>query len=225
MVIDFAMTTADRSPRHNYLGATLAALRDQNIYPCVFPTSPDIDWLPANTPRVFRPVRHLNRVENGARLFCEMPVCDWVVHLEDDIAPCADLRGSVARWLTAHARDNRRIVLLWSAERYDVRGAVADHAADRLFGAVGVAMRYTDARDFGAWAWRTAPVWRSGSRRKRGFDKMMAAWHRVRYPNIRSVSATVPSLIQHLGRESSLDHLEPKTRWQDSPTFTGAAYV
>ncbi len=55
---------------------------------------------------------------------------------------------------------------------------------------------------------------------------MMREWHKSTYPDIPAVSASVPSLFQHMGKDSSLSHLWPHSAgfWQ-SPTFTGEAYV
>jgi hypothetical protein len=227
-MIAWALTTADRGPGRNYLAETIRALAAQGITPHVFATSPDVRWLAdlrPELPCLHVPLRRLTRIENGAALMlATYGEAEWLVHLEDDVAPCADVAGSVTRWLERHAREDRRVVLCWSAEPY-AAAPVADHPVTQPFGAVAFAIRTRDARRFGTWAQRHAATWRSGSRRRRGFDKMLACWHQAAYPAIPMVSATVPSLFQHLGRESSLRHLAPASRWQESPTYTGAAYA
>lgn len=241
MTVGVVMTTADRVgrrqgigerlPAQNYIGRTLEALSAQGIAPHLFPTNRDVRWLePILAPLSVAPVLHiparpLNRIENGVTALLGAPACEWVLHLEDDVQPCADVLGSVTRWLTRHAREDRRIALFWSKDEYAAVDGVGDHPRDQLFGAVAVAMRRSDALDCGDWIARHARRWRSGTARLRGFDKLIRAWHRDRYPDLPAVSASVPSLFQHIGKSSSLSHLYPRGGFWTSPTFTGAAYV
>lgn len=240
MTISVVMTTADRRgrrqgigepvPAQNYVGRSLAALAEQGARPHLFATDPDVRWLRAIVaplpvpPHLHVPVRPLNRIENGAAAMLGAPPCDWVLHLEDDVQPCADALGSVARWLKQHARTDRRIVLFWSRDTYAGVDGAADHPSGRLFGAVAVALRREDALDFGDWVTRHARRWRSGTARLRGFDKMLRQWHQQRYPENPFISASVPSLFQHIGKASSLSHLYPHGDFWTSPTFTGAVY-
>jgi hypothetical protein len=241
MTVEVIMTTADRRgrlqglggaiPAQNYVGQTLMALAAQGVRPHVFPTHKDTRWLgpllsglPVQ-PHLHVPARHLNRIENGAAAMLGAPPCDWVLHLEDDIEPCSDLMGSVTRWLTKHAREDRRIVLFWSRDTYEAVDGPADHPSGKLFGAVAVALRRPDALAFGEWVTRHARRWRSGTARIRGFDKMLRQWHQQQYPDLPFISASVPSLVQHIGRASSLSHLQPHGDFWQSPSFTGAAYV
>ncbi len=240
MKIGVVMTTANRIhakqgigstvASRNYVGATLRDLLAQGVTPHVFATSPNVKWLRplmAGLPEshLHLPSRPLNRIENGAAAMLNVPACDWVLHLEDDVQPCADVLGSISRWLSRHARDDRRIVLFWAREAHVGAVDVDDHPRDLLFGAVAVAMRRADALDFGQWVVSHARRWRSGTARLRGFDKMMRAWHKQTYPDIPAVSASVPSLFQHMGKDSSLSHLWPHGSFWTSPTFTGEAYV
>ncbi len=243
MTVGVVMTTANRTharqgigtgaPLQNYVGTTLAALAAQGVAPHLFATAPNIKWLrpflaelPSDCrPELHVPTRLLSRIENGAAAMLGAPECDWVLHLEDDVRPCADALGSVRRWLAHHAREDRRLVLFWSRDTYPGAVDVGDHPRDQLFGAVAVALRRDDALDFGAWVKRHARRWRSGTARLRGFDKMLRAWHRDRYPDHLSIAASVPSLFQHIGEDSSLSHLWPHaTGCWTSPHFTGAAY-
>jgi hypothetical protein len=229
MKIVVVMTTANRAPRENYAAQTIGMLAAQGVRPVVFATDPDVRWL-APSVRVACdlrvPTRRLTRIENGAAALLGAPECDWVLHLEDDAKPCDDALGSVQRWLGHHAREDRRLVLFWSRDTYEgVASGAADHSIGRLFGGVAVAMRMADAVSLGTWAARHARRWRSGTARLRGFDKMMAQWHREAYPEIAFVSASVPSLFQHIGKQSSLSHLSPHGGFWTSPTFTGRAYA
>lgn len=221
------MTTADRSPKTNYVGPTVRRCLGAGLQPILFPTDPDVRWLhrlfPLEEVEIRVPPRRLNRVENGATALIDVPECDWVLHLEDDVTPCVDAAGSVTRWLEQYARDDRRIVLFWSHDAYPSIG-VGDHSIERRFGGVAVAMRHDDAVSCGLWCRKHAPTWRQGQARLRGFDKMMAQWHRVAYPQIAAVSVSLPNLFQHDGKESSLAHLAPRGRFEQSPTFTGEAW-
>lgn len=222
------MTTANRAPRHNYVGETVSRCLSSGLQPILFATDPDIRWLralvPSDAVQIRVPAQRLNRVQNGYTALLGASDADWVLHLEDDVIPCSDAAGSVARWLQKHAREDRRIVLFWCHDAYPSVG-VADHSIARRFGGVAVAMRKADAVSCGLWCQQHAPTWRSGSARLRGFDKMMAEWHRSAYPDIPAVSVSLPSLFQHVGVQSSLSHLAPRGRFEQSPTYTGDAYV
>lgn len=224
MTVRIVMTTADRGAAHNYLAETLRLLGAQAAAVDLFPTDPDVRWIGQTPGPIHVPTRTLTRIENGGRALLDAPPCDWVVHLEDDVRPCRDFLPSVARFLDRFERPDRKLVLLWSRDRYPGRSSAPDHPIDLLFGAVAVAMRRADALALGAWALEHAPTWRTGEARLRGFDKMMAAWHRARYPYIKALTAARPSLVQHVGRTSSLAHLKPRGGFWQSPTFTGEAF-
>lgn len=224
MKLAWAMTTADRAPQQNYLAETLKALSAQQIDPIVFPTSPEADWMPAGVSRRQVPPVRLTRVENGARLMAhDFGEIDWLIHVEDDVQPCADVEGSIQRWLERHA-GRARLAPLWSAEHYG-RGPVAVHPIGRTFATVAIALRGADVGSVGRWARAHVSSWRDGELRLRGFDKMVGQWHRETYP-AHQVLATVPSLFQHIGRESSLAQLpRSTTRWIKSPSFDGRRYA
>lgn len=227
MTIATVMTTANRAPKRNYVQGTVRRCLNAGLSPIVFATDPDVRWLrqlfPLEEIDIRIPPRRLTRIENGAAALLGVPDCDWVLHLEDDVQPCADAGGSVDRWLTRYAREDRRLVLFWSHDAYPSVG-MGDHSIVRRFGAVALAMRRADAIACGTWCLAHASTWRSGTARLRGFDKMIAAWHRDAYPEVPAVSVSLPSLFQHLGRESSLSHLAPSGAFEISPHFTGAAW-
>lgn len=231
------MTTADRAPGPNYVGPTLAALhRSSALSPDqvhVFASAPDVTWLRRELAEqsslldmavcsLHVPDRPLTRNENGIALMTGLPECDWVLHLEDDVAFCHDFVGSVERWLTAHARDDRRGYFFYCGwGRLVDQGEVFDYPIAKSNWIQAVALRYADAVDFGQWAHQQLPTWRRGwSDRWRlsGFDELLKIWAKTRYPTIDHWLATYPCFVQHMGRESLVHKGRPH---RSTPAFAG----
>src|SRR5690606_2064806 len=139
---------------------------------------------------VHAPARAYKATENMGIALLGAPACDWVLHLEDDVKPCADLIGSVTRWLEQHAHEGVRLTSFFtpSIKKADMRaahdaGATAlPFPTTRWASAVAFAMRWTDAQACGQWILDHASTWRVGPdyptwANARGADRMVGAWH------------------------------------------------
>lgn len=179
------ISTANRAPRPNYVGTTLRALAAQGV-PAdqvhVFATDPDVAWLHTEAAgaayALHVPDRQLTRNENGIALLTEIPRCEWVLHLEDDLAICRDFVPSVVAWLEAHARPDRRGYFFHTpwCDRTRVQGSAWDYPIRRSNWIQAVALRHQDAEDFARWAQARLATWRR-SRPPRwrfsGFDELL----------------------------------------------------
>lgn len=229
MKILIGMTTANRAPRRNYIIPTLAQLFMQGVHVQhihVFASSPDVGWLYHEAAiygmdlselcTLHVPEKVLTRNENGLALLQAMPKCDWVVHLEDDLAFCKDFLGSVERWLAKHA--NHRKVYTFCVFKGTPPATVEAWDQPRTsYGCMAVAMRYKDVKDFASYVKFELPKWRltmSDGWRKSGFDMLMRKW--AREPFV----ASYPSFAQHVGDES-LTHAFRNRPIMRSPHFAG----
>lgn len=218
-----AIGTVDRSPMANYLQGTLAALaRSKAVYACGFDVAIDI-------------IDGKGRTRNENGLACLDAALDrspmWVLFLEDDLIFCRDFLGSIDRWLTVHAAlpaagpriytfytplaDVGRLYERSVAGRLTVNGG----ALDAIPLPVGVwshcqaiALRAADAAAARDWIRNRLPTWGS----PRGFDRLLRQWGLSTWANQRGVIASVPSFVQHVGRDSICG-----SRWHESPCFGG----
>lgn len=214
MKILLGMTTADRSPRQNYVAQTLYQLHQQKVpstHVHVFASAPDVSWLHREVEQrtglkvsdlctLHVPERKLTRNENGLSLLQGLPECEWAVHLEDDLEFCGDFVGSVERWLTKHAVGNKRKVYTFCAFKRSekVTADVWDQPRDS-YGCQAVAMRFKHLREFGRMVQGELPRWRltmSKGWKESGFDMLMRKWAREPF------LASNPSFVQHVGDES-----------------------
>lgn len=219
------MTTADRGTGRNYLGQTVSALVAQGVTPQMlhlFPTSPQVKWLrnqiPVGSVTLHTPSRVLDRNENGIALMLGMPQCDWVLNLEDDLAFCRRFVPSVKAWLTKHEDERYRGYFFFArhgrggktdAHEYSTHGAA--------LGFLAVALRWSDAQDFGQWAQERRKTWR----RSNGFDELFKLWVRKRYPTCNKWLYSRPCFVQHIG-DQSIAH--PGWGRRITPHFAGSSW-
>lgn len=237
--LQIVIRAIDRRPS-NYLSSTVAGLHGQGI-PAdrihVFPTAPPTHWIDALTRgrcTVHEPARAYRATENMGIALAGAPSCDWVVHLEDDVRICQDFLGSVSRWIEAHAKGDTRLVSFFTPSiRREMLSAFGRVSAlpftlHRWTSSVCVALRYEDAQACGAWILEHAGTWRVGPgfaswATHRGADKMIAAWQAVAYPSCDLALASVPCLVEHVGRTSSLKSLG-RFPFVQAPIYTGRAW-
>lgn len=214
MKILFTLRTADRSPKPNYLGATLMSLMAGGVTPIhVFQTTPDCRWWHVPTGvHVHVPQRRLTPNQNGIApvgLLDHMDA-DWIVLSEDDLEWCADPVGSVSRWLDAYATPD---VLMYRFFAFDRLTPVSRHAARAPLreqkGSQAVALRADDARRFAAWAAAHPLDWRPRGapfqhRPHDGFDKLLGYWALQDRPSVPYGLVSQPFFVKHLGVQSSL---------------------
>jgi hypothetical protein len=217
MKLLFTIRTADRSPKPNYLAATLASLSRGGVAYSdihVFPTNPEIGWLLKSSTGMYLHPTSVSRTanENGIApiaLLDEIDA-DWIILSEDDLEWCADPIGSMSRWLQANATPN---VMVYRFFAFDVLTAVSPHAASaplrEMKGSQVVAMRAADARRFAAWATAHPLDWRPKNapfqdKPHSGFDKLIGYWALQDRPSVTTGLVSRPFLVRHAGVESSL---------------------
>lgn len=240
--LQIVIRAVDRRPIH-YLSTTIAGLHYQGIEADrihVFPTAPGTAWIDKLTRGrcvVHEPARIYRATENMGIALSGAPPCEWVIHLEDDVKVCQDFVGSISRWIDAHVDASTRLVSFFTPSIR--RQMIAAHASgsisaipfplDRWCSSVCAAIRSDDARRCGPWILEHAATWRTGPgfaawATHRGADKMIAAWQAEAYPEIPTALASVPCLVEHVGRQSSLSRLG-RFAFVQAPVFTGKPWI
>jgi hypothetical protein len=233
MILHVAVTTADRAPRTNYVGATLRdlfrsspMLDRRRLH--LFVTAPETEWLDRNLAwsgllparevcTLHVPKRRLTRNENGLALLRGVPRCDWLLHLEDDVSFCDDFIGSVVRWLKRHARPDRQLYSFCTFKGVAPAKREAWDQPAKSYGAIAVAMRWADSQSLAEWVRLHIGRWRLTMRQPwqvSGFDMMMREWASG------PLLASNPSFAQHEGDES-LTHAFRARPIMRSPYFAG----
>lgn len=219
-MIAVTIRTADRSPKPNYVGATVRQLLAQGVAPdhlYVAATDPEVGWLRRELASLqcYIDVPQVKRGpnENGlAQIACvPMPTrYDWILLLEDDLQFCADFLGSVERWLAKHARKQRHLYRFFGFAVPPGRVAAYDCRLERLRGSQAQALRVADALDFLAWGrahlhdWHQQTPWgRVLTDPWRGFDKFLATWALSRWPHEPGLISH-PHFVRHVGMQSGL---------------------
>ena len=208
------MLTFDRSPAPNYLGETLAnffnsfKLYHESFELHLFDSgSPDPAWL-YGLPGVHHfPERRLTPNENAVALLrgCSALECDWVIFLEDDIDFCADFLIGVDRWLEQHEREDRHIYTFHTPYREVLRayerGQTAwDYPISGFYGTQCLAMRREVAAEAAEGLAKLTATWESA----KGYDLILKAWARERWPDVHHFLASAPCFVQHVGLRSSI---------------------
>lgn len=218
MTLLFTMRTADRSPKPNYLGATIRSLisggvAGEDIH--VFATSPDSEWLmyePHDTVLLYTPSRTRTANQNGIApiALLDRVDADWIILSEDDLEWCADPIGSMTRWLETYATPD---VVMYRFFAFDRLTPVGKHAASaplrEMKGSQAVALRASDARRFAAWAKAHPLDWRPKGapfqhRPHDGFDKLLGYWALQDRPSMTTGLVSRPFFVRHVGVQSSL---------------------
>lgn len=226
------ITTADRAPRRNYVGATLRGLftSSPEVSPTqihVFASTPDVRWFHeevraygfsgAEAACVLHiPGRPLTRNENGLALLraASRRGGQWLLHLEDDLIFCADFLGSVRRWLERHACE-RKVYTFCVFKGQPVGEAWNQPRGS--YGTLAVAIRIPEVRSLTKWVEARIGGWRRHMRqpwRTTGFDMMVRAWAAEPF------LAANPSFVQHAGDES-LAHAFRRRPITRTPFFAG----
>jgi hypothetical protein len=218
MKLLFTMRTADRSPKRNYLNATVRSLvsggvSTRDIH--VFLTDQNTDWLRGHLTEHVKlqvPTTRRRANENGIAQVAALDGtdADWIVMSEDDLDWCADPLGSMSRWLDEHATPD---VMVYRFFAFDVLTKVSEHVASaplrEMKGSQVVAMRAADARRFAAWAKAHPLDWRPKNapyqdKPHSGFDKLIGYWALQDRPSVTHGLVSRPFFVRHIGTESSL---------------------
>lgn len=223
-MVPFLVTirTADRSPKRNYLGATVRAFLAGGCDPSLihlFQTHPDVRWLSRELDglppiTIHAPEQARTSNENGIAQVTALDSVDaeWIGLFEDDLETCADVVGSTLRWLSDHAVPEMHVYRLFAlpgtpTKRYGAHAAL--HPLREMRGSQAVILRAPEARMFGSWATAHKTDWRPADAPYRdqptkGFDKLIGYWALATWPDQRFGLLSQPMMIRHVGRESSL---------------------
>lgn len=213
--IAIVMVTMDRSPRVNYLGETLDNLARSGVF-----RSPRLHSFTVADSRsgtfaadeisdhgieaaVLLPAEHRTANRNVARALKAGAEsgAPWVLFLEDDIDVCSNFLNGVGRWLDRNSVVESQVYSFGAA--YDIlvpmfaRGEERwQYPAKDFYGTQAFAVRFGDARELSIWINHHADdVDRIGA-----YDILMHGW--AEYREISHFCASVPSFVQHIGRES-----------------------
>lgn len=216
MKLLFTMRTADRSPKPNYLMATVRSLvaggvAGEDIH--IFQTSPTFDWRTSYAFAHFHvPTTRLTPNQNGIApiaLLDEIEA-DWIILSEDDLEWCADPIGSMSRWLECHATPDVLMYRFFAFDRLTpVNRSAASAPLREQKGSQAVALRADDARRCAAWAAAHPLDWRPRGapfqhRPHDGFDKLLGYWALQDRPSVTYGLVSQPFFVKHLGVQSSL---------------------
>lgn len=149
----------------------------------------------------------------------------WVLFLEDDLDFCADFLGSVGRYLDKHGdaaltgqNDIPRLVVFgcpypqvtllhgkqWQTYPYPIKD---------FYGTQCFAIRPSDAISLGRYL-QSNPLQRNPNE----YDLMIHDWMALEYPAHKYFLASVPSFVEHIGRESICTSLAETHR---NPSWPG----
>lgn len=222
------LNTLDRSPGPNYLGATLEGLRRSIAHleiQVVDGGSPDVVAY-ARAARLWSngvtlhpaPAGHTPLTRNDAGMRClEIAVrcgSEWVLFLEDDLAVCDDLLGSVDRWVADRPVAPGPTVYSFycpfgRAFQEGIAGAW-DYPVSWFNGCQAFALRSDLISGALADMRARLPMWGSPG----GFDRLISAWLMASGGQL---IASVPSFVQHVGYQTAMGY----PHWHQSPTFPG----
>lgn len=236
--IAITIRTANRRPKGpNYLGQTVRGLVAQGVAPAdvnLFPTAPETGWLARELGPLAEAVTiHAPRVQrtpnaNGLAQVSVLDVvdADWVLLLEDDLEFCADVVGSMQRWLARHASEQYRVYRFFSFG-HAVRhlSEASEYPLREQRGSQAVALRAADARDLVAWQAQHTLTWRPhmapfSNHREKGFDKLIGYWALARWPQQTVGLVSRPFFVRHVGDVSSLH----QRAIRNDGNFAGAAW-
>lgn len=230
------LRTLDRTPKANYLGATMRSLERGGLWDSRIPFtltvvdsgSPDpagflarelgplsgrveVD-LPADGRRTHN-ANATRAMELGA-----LSGADWVLMLEDDIEVCARFLESVDAWLTHHAAPEFPLYTFGCpyphVEQARRSGRTSwPYPVRDFYGAQCYAVSRARAISLVPWL-QCHPLYCG---RPRSHDLLLHDW--AGEFGAHYYLASVPSFVQHVGRESALDNA-----YFDFPSFRGTAW-
>lgn len=219
------MRTVDRSPSANYVGQTLANLARAGLFRSSIPWTLAI--VDSGSPASFFDDEGISRLvaREAGRVTLDWPSArrtpnenaaraldlgadtgaDWILFLEDDIDVCDRLLESVDAWIAKNRRKDRRVYSFCAAYA-GVREAARsgrqawDYPLAKFYGTQAYALWKDDARSAAEYMKRN-PRYRGAHQ---CHDLLLKEWAREAHPKLGHFAASVPSFVQHVGKESSL---------------------
>jgi hypothetical protein len=211
--IAVTMLTCDRSPLKNYLSATLDNFKHGGVF-----SSPRLHsftlvctdgaqvWPPKEVIRdriaLDIPLERRFPNQNAARALeiGSRSGAPWVLFTEDDIDVSSRFLDSVGSWLDRFSKFNRRVFSFGANyPRADGPYGAWDYPITDFYGTQCFAIRADDAASLAEFLY--ANVF-AHSGHGNGYDILMHAWAKQRWPTIDYFAASSPSFVQHLGDAS-----------------------
>lgn len=173
--------------------------------------------------RDYLPCENAGRALVGAAEIALLLGVDWVLFCEDDLDFCAEFSSSVAIWLDEHASDDYRIysfgcaypnveLLARPGASIIINGDLISnptywrYPCTKFYGTQCFAIRRDDARSLGEYLLANPEV--RGVKSPGAYDLMIHDWMAREYPDQHFFLASVPSFVQHIGRQSVCTGLE-----------------
>jgi glycosyltransferase involved in cell wall biosynthesis len=149
----------------------------------------------------------------------------WVLVLEDDIDVCDDFLESVAAWLEQHATSRHRMYAFGASYSPQIRLAnnagrtIWPYHIPQFYGAQALAWAREDAQQLAEWL-GDDPSYKGN--RDAHHDILLQQWGQGL--GLTHFAASVPSFVQHIGTESTLDNDPFVFPWPGSEwSYTEAA--
>jgi hypothetical protein len=130
---------------------------------------------------------------------------DYVFFVEDDISVCKDFLDGAVAWIEKNSRPEYRVITFYTPYR-EVEWAHGkgehswEYPVPSFYGTQALAMRREDAESCG----RYLLCERIHNKGTPSYDLIMKDWHNITYPDNKFFQATVPSFVQHIGKDSYL---------------------
>ncbi len=232
------LITVDREPKANYLATTLRNLFSREIdlfgssHLHIFDSRPGgfaqsvvsklgLDgYVSVDTPDDLR-CANLNvaaALRDGANS------SDWVLFLEDDIDICGDFMESTLRWLSEHVSDEYRVYPLGanypSVLSLSHKGETSwRYPIEKFYGTQAFVLRAEDAFTLAGFL-EDDPY--HFNEEGTSWDLIMHLWSKSYYPSILHFLTPVPSFVQHIGQNSTVN---PRNDIHVFPSFPGPYWV
>lgn len=231
MTVAITIKTLDRTPRRNFLGATLANLARAGVLgsphleslTLVDSGSPDFEayWAAEVVPNV--PPEHLGKIardlpheggrrtlhQNAARAIelASRSEAEWALVIEDDIDVVDGFLDTVLAWLADHEQPGQMYAFGAAYARVGYLAGIGKsyyrYPLADFYGAQALAWRTEDAAQLAGWL-GDDPAYKGD--RDRSHDLLLQEWGAAR--GLTHFLASAPPLVQHIGNESSIgnDH-------------------
>ena len=129
----------------------------------------------------------------------------WVLFLEDDLDFCADFIQSVSRWLEKFESDDHRLYVFGTPydnvlSEFEANQQSLLYPIKNFYGTQCFAIRSEDACSLGEYLLSNPLV--GGIHSPGAYDLMIHDWMEINYPTHEHFLSSVPSFVQHIGRQS-----------------------
>lgn len=234
--VAIVISTADRSPRQNYLLDTLNNLHRSGVFKSQIIRTIVVDtgigvlqrtraaiWFASHkiSVEIVTPIRHRSSPHNAATgmFMASTTGAEWVLFLEDDIEVCGSFLESVSDWLSDNATPEVPVYPFCAAYGKSSgrhRDTPWPYPINAFYGTQAYAVRAGYCWDLGTFL--------EGESERRGMsnghDLLLKEWVQIRFPNLPNLLCPGMDFVQHVGKESSIH----PGRFHQYPNFGGPDY-